>query len=571
MMEDKRKYMLSVDQSTQGTKALLFDREGRLLMRRDMAHRQIINEKGWVEHDLEEIWENTKLAVKGVLEEAGIGWEELAGMGISNQRETIGAWDRISGKPVYHGIVWQCARGEEICAKVRKQGKAELVRERTGLALSPYFSAAKLAWIFENVPEAARLADKGQLCCGTIDAWLIYKLTGGRVFSTEYSNASRTQLFNLNTLRWDSQVCEIFGIPLACLPKVQDSDSLFGMTDIGGILDQPIPVCCAMGDSQSALYGQGCHSPGMAKATYGTGSSVMMNVGEKPVFCGGGLVSSIAWGSGGKVWYVLEGNVNYTGAVVTWLKDKLGLIADAKETERLAMEASPEDKTYIVPAFSGLGAPYWDSEATALITGITRLTGRAEMVRAALECIAYQIYDIVSRMGNPFFQAEGGVDAASRAEGGADAGFRANVGADIALQTGEGAGVVFQADEGANIAFRTDEGAGIALRTDEGAGIALRTGEGAGIVLQADGGPAKNCYLMQFQSDILGLPVAVPEHEELSGIGAAYMGGIRLGFYQKDKLFERQERMLYCPKMAEEERKRRIEGWERAVRQALEH
>ena len=298
---------------------------------------------------------------------------------------------------------------------------------------------------------------------------------------------------------------------------------------------------------------------------------MMMNVGEKPVFCGGGLVSSIAWGSGGKVWYVLEGNINYTGAVVTWLKDKLGLIADAKETERLAMEASPEDKTYIVPAFSGLGAPYWDSEATALITGITRLTGRAEMVRAALECIAYQIYDIVSRMGNPFFQAEGGVDAASRAEGGADAGFRANVGADIALQTGEGAGVVFQADEGANIAFRTDEGAGIALRTDEGAGIALRTDEGAGIVLQADGGPAKNCYLMQFQSDILGLPVAVPEHEELSGIGAAYMGGIRLGFYQKDKLFERQERMLYCPKMAEEERKRRIEGWERAVRQALEH
>lgn len=499
MTMNKRTYMLSVDQSTQGTKALLFDRKGRLLKRRDVAHRQIIDEKGWVEHDLEEIWKNTRLAVKQVLEAGGILPEEVAGLGISNQRETIGAWNRTTGKPVYHGIVWQCARGEAICERLKEEGKAGLVKERTGLDLSPYFSAAKLAWIFNQVPEAASLAQKGELCCGTIDAWLIYKLTGGKAFLTEYSNASRTQLFNIKTLQWDPEICGIFGIPVSCLPRVCDSDTIFGMTDFDGLFQEPIPVCCALGDSQGALYGQGCHRPGEAKATYGTGSSVMMNTGQDLVFSDAGLVSSIAWGRGGQVRYVLEGNINYTGAVITWMKDNLGIIASAGETQKLALEANPEDKTYMVPAFSGLGAPYWDSRATTLITGITRLTGRKELVKAGLDCIAYQIFDVVSRMGG----LSGG---------------------------------------------------------DEGCGITS---------LQADGGPTKNRYLMQFQSDILHVPISVPEHEELSGIGAAYMGGIRLGLYGEDELFGSPKKTVYRPQMADEERSRRIRGWENAVRQTL--
>lgn len=499
MWNHKKKYMLSVDQSTQGTKALLFDNDGKLLKRKDVSHAQIVNDKGWVEHDLDEIWENTKKAVESLLSEQNVKSEEIAGIGISNQRETIAVWNRKTGHPVYHAIVWQCARGEKICNDLKKRGAAVSVKEKTGLDLSPYFSACKLAWIFQNVPEAGKLAKSGELCCGTMDSWLIYKMTGGECFKTDSSNASRTQLFNIHSLGWDKGLCELFGVPMNALPEICDSDALYGQTDLEGVLTEKIPICGVMGDSHGALFGQGCHETGMAKATYGTGSSVMMNVGKDAADPQDGLVSSVAWTMHGNTSYVLEGNINYTGAVITWLKDKMHLIENPIETEELACKANKEDSCYIVPAFTGLGAPYWNSEATAMITGITRITGREEIVKAALECIAYQINDIVSCMDRQF---------------------------------------------------------------------AEHTGKGMQ-ELRADGGPTKNGYLMQFQSDILNIPVVVPENEELSGMGAAYMGGISLGFYQTENLFYKRKKKIYSPKMEERLCKIKIDGWKGAVERTL--
>ena len=390
-------YILSIDQSTSCTKALLFDENGGLAGRFDLPHRQIIDKNGWVEHDPEEIWRNLLGAVKGVFQKSGVDKGSIAGVGISNQRETAIVWDKTSGKPFYNAIVWQCGRGEAICKRISEQGKTGFIKQATGINLSPYFSAAKIAWVLENVPAARQAAINGTLCCSTMDSWLVYMLTGGEAIKTDYSNASRSQLMNIHSLCWDTQVCALFGIDPAALPQICDSNSLFGYTDFGGILDKKIPIHGVMGDSHGALYGQGCLKPGMIKATYGTGSSVMMNVGEKPV-SSDQIVTSLAWGIDGKVNYVLEGNLNYTGAVIKWLVDDLGLISSSKEAGQLARQAKEVDGLYLVPAFSGLGAPYWDGDARAIICGIDRGCGKAEIVRAAEECIAYQITDILRLM-----------------------------------------------------------------------------------------------------------------------------------------------------------------------------
>lgn len=484
-------YILSIDQSTQGTKALLFDERGALVCRADKPHRQIIDEKGWVEHDPEEILRNTVQVAKDVVEKAGIDKGEIAALGISNQRETSVAWDRATGKPVYNAIVWQCARGAAISEELERRGCAETVRRKTGLQLSPYFPAAKLAWIKRNVEGVADRAKRGEICVGTIDSWLVYNLTGGKRHQTDYSNASRTQLFNINALAWDAELLELFGIDPSCMATVTDSDGDFGETDFLGWLDRPIPIRGVLGDSHGALFGQGCLSPGMTKATYGTGSSIMMNVGEKPVFSESGVVTSLAWKIGGKVNYVLEGNINYTGAVITWLKDDLKLIASPGVTEALARAANPGDSCYLVPAFSGLGAPYWDSNARAAIVGMSRTTGKNEVVRAALDCIAYQITDIVRAMG-------------------------------------------------------------------ESAGTPI--GE-----LRVDGGPTRNAYLMQFQSDLLGIPVRTPDSEELSGIGAAWAAGLASGVYD-ESVFDVLKRKSYEPAMTAEVRDEKYSGWQDAVR-----
>ena len=483
------RYILAIDQSTQGTKALLFDEKGALKCRADRPHRQIVDEKGWVEHDPEEILRNTLRVAKDVAEKAGVDRADIAALGISNQRETSVAWERATGRPVYNAIVWQCARGAAICEALEKQGYGELVRRTTGLKLSPYFPAAKLRWIMQNVPGAAERARRGEICVGTIDSWLVYNLTGRH--QTDYSNASRTQLFNINTLKWDETMLELFGIDASCMAHVTDSDGDYGETTLGGWLGKPIPVRGVLGDSHGALFGQGCLEPGMTKATYGTGSSIMMNIGEKPVYSDAGVVTSLAWKIGGRVNYVLEGNINYTGAVITWLKDDLKLIQGPGETEALARSANPGDRCYLVPAFSGLGAPWWDSNARAAILGMSRTTGRNEVVRAALDCIAYQIADIVRAMGDT-------------------------------------------------------------------AGVPI--GE-----LRVDGGPTRNGYLMQFQSDMLGIPVRIPDSEELSGIGAAYAAGLAVGLYD-EKVFDVLKRTSYAPQMAPEVRAEKLTGWQDAVR-----
>ncbi len=391
------KYILGIDQSTQGTKALLFDDKGNLLERADLPHKQIIDEKGWVEHDPSEIYTNTIQVVKNVVEKACIDKNAIVSVGISNQRETALAWF-LDGTPAHNAIVWQCARGEQICKAIEDLGYASTIKDKTGLQLSPYFSAAKIAWLLENVEGLRSIANAGALRYGTVDAYLVYRLTGGKVCQTDYSNASRTQLFNIKELKWDEEICGLFRIPPKNLPKVCDSNGDYGVTDFEGYLDAPIPIHGVLGDSHAALFGQGCLEKGMVKATYGTGSSVMMNVGESPVFSNSGVVSSLAWGMDGKVNYVLEGNINYTGAVISWLKNDVEMLESAGETEDLARQANPADKTYLVPAFTGLGAPYWDSNANGVLCGITRTTGKAEIVRAALDCIAYQIADIVTVM-----------------------------------------------------------------------------------------------------------------------------------------------------------------------------
>lgn len=486
------KYIISIDQSTQGTKALLFDEGGSLIKRTDKPHEQIINEKGWVSHNPVEIYENVIDVVARLTKD--IDGSRIIGVGISNQRETSLAWDRITGEPLADAIVWQCARAADICERVERQGKAENIRRKTGMNLSPYFPASKIAWLLENVEGAREKADRGEICHGTIDSWLVYKLTGGKSYKTDYSNASRTQLFNIFELKWDEEICAWFGIDPANMAQVCDSDSEFGKTDFEGVLPKKVPIHGVLGDSHGSLFGQGCLKPGMTKSTYGTGSSIMMNIGEKPVLSTHGVVTSLAWSMGGKVNYVLEGNLNYTGAVITWLKDDLKLIESPGETGTLAREAIQDDELYLIPAFSGLGAPYWDSRATAAIVGMTRTTGKAEVVRAGVECIAYQITDIVKAMC-------------------------------------------------------------------EDAGV--RLGE-----LRVDGGPTKNEYLMQFQSDIADVAVQVPDSEELSGIGPAYAAGLALGVWD-ESVFGRLNRVKYAPGMDGETRKKKYNGWKAAVSTVL--
>lgn len=487
-------YIISIDQSTQGTKALLFDRDGMLLQRKDLPHKQIINEKGWVSHDPEEIYQNTVQVVKNLVEESGISKESVKGIGISNQRETSLIWEKKTGKALANAVVWQCARAAEICRRVEQIGAAEMIRQKTGLALSPYFPASKLTWLKENVEGAKELAKKHTLCFGTIDTWLVYRMTHGMSYKTDYSNASRTQLFDIFEQKWDEEICQLFGLDAQDLAEVCDSDSCFGETDLEGFFESPVPIHSVLGDSHGALFGQGCLEKGMIKSTYGTGSSIMMNIGETPVLSTHGVVTSLAWGMQGKVSYVLEGNINYTGAVITWLKDDMELIQSPAETEALCRKAEADDSLYFVPAFTGLGAPYWNSEAKGALTGITRTTRKAEMVRAGVECIAYQISDVVNAMSQ---------DAKTEIQ-----------------------------------------------------------------ELRVDGGPTRNQYLMQFQSDILDRKVLVPDAEELSGIGAAYAAGRGLGLYG-DEVFTRLKRREYAPKMCEDTRVRKYNGWKDAVGHVL--
>lgn len=493
-----QKYILSIDQGTSGTKAVLFNSDGELICRHTCSHRQIYPKPGWVEHDAEEIYDKTLEALRVAIELSGIHYEQITAVSISNQRETIVVWDKRTGKPVYNAIVWQCQRGTEICSRLASDGIEALIQEKTGLKLSPYFSAAKIKWILDHVPGAKENAENGHLIFGTMDSWLLWKLTDGKVHATDYSNASRTQLFNIKTLSWDIEILKLFGIPLSMAPSVYYSDYIFGTISpslgIGNI-----PITGVMGDSHAALFGQNCFNSGMVKATYGTGSSIMANIGKSPVWSKKGLVTSLAWGINGEIEYVLEGNINCTGATIKWLVDDLELISSSREAGNIAASVVSNEGVYLVPAFVGLSAPYWDSEARASITGMTRGTKKAHIVRAAEESIAYQIKDIVD------------------------------------------------------------------LIKDE-SGIILSD-------LRVDGGPTRDDFLMQFQADVLNLPVSRPKIEELSAIGAAFMAGLATGVWScKEEICHlRKTDPAFMPSMQESLRINLYKGWREAVDRVLYH
>ena len=485
------KYMIGIDQSTQGTKVVLFDQNGKIVCRTDRPHRQIINEHGWVSHNMEEIWQNLLDGVKEALNQTGMDPGDLSAVGISNQRETTVAWDD-AGRPLADAVVWQCGRAKEITDRMEEADGAvdEKIRKITGLPLSPFFPAAKMRWLLDHGADAGE-----KLHLGTVDTYLVYRLTGGRVFATDYSNASRTQLFDLRSLVWSGEACRLFGIPMDALPEVYDSNGDFGETDFDGILPKPVPIRGVMGDSHCALFAQGCHRRGMMKTTYGTGSSMMLNVGERFAKSSHGLATSLAWGIDGKVSYVLEGNINYTGAVISWLKNDLGLIKSTGEIEPLIAEANPSDQTVLVPAFTGLGAPYWDNDARAALCFMSRTTKKPEIVKAAAESIAQQIADVFD-----------------------------------------------------------------AMERDYGDEITQ---------LRADGGPTKNRYLMQYQSDMIRREVLASDVEELSAAGAAYLAGITAGCCDRERLFSNIAYEAYRPKMEADKRDGCRRRWKRAVNSVL--
>jgi glycerol kinase len=473
--------ILAIDQGTTGTTCLVFDEEGRVAGRAYSEFRQHFPRPGWVEHDAAEIWDVTRRVAIHAITDAGIQGAQLDAIGITDQRETVVAWDPQSGEPVHHALVWQDRRTAGRCDELRQAGHQDLVRERTGLIIDPYFSGTKIEWLLRNV-EAARSA-----IFGTIDSWLVYKLTGRHV--TDYSNASRTMLFDIRKLRWDPDLCGLLGVDPAVLPEPVPSAEVYGTTsEFGG----EVPVAGMAGDQQAALFGQACHSPGEAKSTYGTGSFVLLNTGAEAPEPSEGLLTTVAWGVGGETDYALEAAVFVTGAAVQWLRDGLGLISEAAETETLAASLEGNDGVYFVPALTGLGSPHWDPYARGTILGLTRGAGRAHLARAALEAIAYQTVD--------------------------------------------------------------------AVRAQEAA-----SGERLS-VLKADGGAVCNAWLMQFQADVLGVPVVVPEVSETTALGAAYLAGIATGAWTQAEVAEMwREAARHEPRMGEDERESLLAEWRRAV------
>ena len=410
------KYMMALDSGTTSNRCILFDRAGRIVSVAQREFTQYFPQPGWVEHDANEIWATLLGVAVEAMQMAGAAAADIAAIGITNQRETTIVWDKATGEPVHHAIVWQCRRTSEYCDELRARGLTARFREKTGLVLDAYFSATKLHWLLENVPGVRERAAKGELLFGTVETWLIWKLTGGRAHVTDYSNASRTMLFNINTLDWDEEILAELNIPRSMLPKPMPSSGLLGTTD-PSLLGGEIPITGAAGDQQAALFGQTCFQPGEAKNTYGTGCFLLMNTGEKPVFSQNGLVTTIAWGLGEKVTYALEGSIFVAGAAIQWLRDEMKLIANAAESEAVAQEVTDTNGCYVVPAFTGLGAPYWDQYARGAIVGLTRGCNRAHIVRATLDSLTYQTYDVLNAM-----RADSGIALASlKVDGGASA------------------------------------------------------------------------------------------------------------------------------------------------------
>jgi glycerol kinase len=488
-------FVLALDQGTTSSRAILFGREGEVVAVAQHEFPQHFPHPGWVEHDPEEIWQSQLRAARDVLARAGASAGDVRAIGITNQRETTLVWDRATGEPVYPAIVWQSRQTADLCEALRARGLSDEVRARTGLVIDAYFSGTKARFILDRVEGARARAERGELCFGTVDTWLVWKLTRGRVHATEYSNASRTLLYNIHDLDWDEVLLRELSVPRAMLPEVRDSSGVLGEADPEW-LGAAIPIAGMAGDQQAALFGHGCFTPGRTKNTYGTGCFVLMNTGDAAPPSRSGLVTTLGWGIGGRVEYALEGSIFVAGAAVQWLRDGLGLVADAAETEGAARAVPDTGGVYLVPAFVGLGAPYWDERARGVLVGLTRGTSREHLIRATLESIAYQTRDVVECVS-------------------ADAGLSPEA-------------------------------------------------------LRADGGAARNDFLMQFQADLLGAPVMRPEISEVTALGAAALAGLATGFWTDRAELESATARgtTFEPAMDADRRERLYAGWKRAVERA---
>lgn len=488
-----KKYVMAFDAGTTSSRAILFDQAGEIVSVAQQEFPQIYPKPGWVEHNPMDIWNTQLIVAKKAISEAGASPDEIAAIGITNQRETTIVWERVTGQPIMNGIVWQDRRTAAICDGLKAKGLTEYVRENTGLVIDAYFSGTKIRWMLDNIPGARAKAEAGELLFGTVDTWLIWNLTGGQVHVTDYSNASRTLLFNIKKVDWDSRLLSELDIPRAMLPKLRPSSDIYGMTNEDILFGSQIPVAAAIGDQQGALFGQACFKSGMVKATYGTGGSLLMNTGDTPIESRSGLLTTVAWGLNDRVEYALEGLLFIVGASVQWLRDELRIVDDSEDTEYFAQKVKDTNGVYVVPAFVGLSAPYWDQYARGAIMGLTRGANRNHIIRATLESMAYQIKDVIGCM-----EGDSGI-----------------------------------------------------INTE----------------LKVDGGAARNSFLMQFQADLLGVPVLRPKIVESTARGAAFLAGLATGFW-KDQAelvdtFELDRR--FSPQIGQAERDRLYAGWQKAV------
>lgn len=490
------KYILSLDQGTTSTRAIIFDQRAEIAASAQRPVDGLFPHPGWVEQDAEQLWETSVDVIREAMEKLAITAEQIAGIGITNQRETAVVWDRETGKPVYNAIVWQSRQTAAICEELKEAGHEQLIHERTGLLIDPYFSGTKLKWILDHVEGARERAEAGKLLFGTVDSWLIWKLSGGKVHVTDYSNASRTLMYHIFELHWDEELLKLFTVPAVMLPEVRSSSEIYGVTE-PSLFGGPIPIAGAAGDQQSALFGHACFEKGDAKNTYGTGCFMLMNTGTEPIRSEHGLLTTIAWGLNGHISYALEGSVFVAGSAIQWLRDGLGMIDSAGESEALAASVDSSEGVYVVPAFVGLGTPYWDSEVRGAAFGMTRGTRKEHFIRATLESIAYQSRDVLEVM-------------------------------------------------------------------EEAAGFKLKS-------LQVDGGATGNTLLMQFQSDLLGVPVERPAVAETTALGAAYLAGLATGVWQTREEIAAMARKdgQYEPTMVKERREELYTGWKKAVQAAI--
>ena len=491
------KYILALDQGTTSSRAIVFDKESNIISVAQKEFTQIFPKPAWVEHNAEEIWATQISVVTEALAIKGISYSDIAAIGITNQRETTVVWDKTTGKPIYNAIVWQSRQSIDICNDIKEKNLEQTFRSKTGLVVDAYFSGTKVKWILDNVEGAREKAEKGDLLFGTIDTWLIWKLTAGKVHVTDYSNASRTLMYNIRELKWDDELLEVLTVPKSMLPEVRPSSEVYGQTNPSVFFGGEIPIAGIAGDQQAALFGQTCFEPGTAKNTYGTGCFMLMNTGEKVFESANGLLTTIAWGVDGKVVYALEGSIFIAGAAVQWLRDGLKLIETAADSEYFAGKVCDSEGVYMVPAFAGLGAPYWDMEARGAIFGLTRGTTKAHIVRATLDSLCYQTRDVLSAME---------IDS----------------------------------------------------------GIKLQA-------LKVDGGAVANNLLMQFQADILNVSVERPEITETTALGAAYLAGLAVGFWQdkNDLVNAWKLNQRFDPQMPEETREKYYKGWKKAVSRTL--